>query len=84
VTLDGESGIIKTERAFLAFKLIVEAGGAVISSADIKDKVPGYGRVKRIDLALTRAMPPWVRHLIPGTGGYHGGFALEMPKLCAK
>ncbi len=84
VTLDGRSATIKAEKTFLALKLIVDARGAIVASDDIRGAVPGYRRVKRIDLALNRGMEPWVRALIPGAPGHNGGFYFEMPKVVRK
>jgi hypothetical protein len=81
VTFDGRSEVISTQKAFQAFEMIVKANGAVVTSDEIRESVPGYGRAKRIDTALNRHLPEWVRKLIPGAPGHNGGFFLDLPKV---
>jgi hypothetical protein len=69
---------ISTPKAFSVLQLIVDAGGDVVTSEEIRKKVPACNG--RIGLFLDRHLPGWVRNLIKGTRGHHGGFSLQPPK----
>jgi hypothetical protein len=81
VTLDGQVGTIKTTKALQAFQMIADANGGVISSNEIRDRVPGLRECHRIDTMLDRHLPDWVRALVVGVKGNSGGFFLELPKV---
>jgi hypothetical protein len=80
VALGQKSAVIDDPVAFQVFLFIASARGALVTSKNIREQVPGC-RKGRLDQILARHLPDWVRALIPGKKGQNGGYSLVLPEF---